>query len=230
MSAVPGSATKIITAVFGNPVFGDLDGNGKTDAAILLVQDPGGSGTFYYVAAALGTDGEYSGTEAVFIGDRIKPEDMDIRNGTVLVKYKDRKPNDAMSVSPSILKSHMLTVKNGKLAETNTSFKSGLIYLESPAPGDTVASPLKISGFARGTWFFEGDFPVVFEDEKGNTLARGFCTATTDWMTTDYVRFKGTITFENPGDSSKGMLILKKDNPTGLPRHDDALKILVYFK
>ena len=108
--------------------------------------------------------------------------------------------------------------------------KSELIYLDSPMPGALVTSPLKIRGHARGTWFFEGDFPMALEDSKGNIIARGFCTAKTDWMTKDFVRFEGIIAFDRPTAEDKGTLILKKDYPTGLPKHDDALKVPVFLK
>ena len=61
VEAAPGSATKIRTLVFGNPVYGDLDGDGVEDSALLLVHDPGGSGTFYYAAASLRVDGRVQG-------------------------------------------------------------------------------------------------------------------------------------------------------------------------
>ena len=46
----PDSATKIRTLIAGDMVEGDIDGDGDKDAALILVHDPGGSGTFYYVA------------------------------------------------------------------------------------------------------------------------------------------------------------------------------------
>ena len=230
MAAAPGSATNIKTTVLGNPVFGDLDGNGKTDAAILLTQDPGGSGTFYYLAAALSVNGEYSGTDAVLIGDRIRPEGISIRNGTVVVKYTDRKPNQAMSALPSVPISKHFVLETRELIEITASFKDGFIYLVSPMPGQIITSPLKITGLARGTWFFEGDFPVIVLDGENNTLATGYCTANGDWMTTDYVGFEGLIKFDKADNGEKGALLLRKDNPTGLPQHDNALRIPVYFK
>jgi hypothetical protein len=98
----PGSATKIMTSVFGKPVEGDLDGQGDMDVALLLVHDPGGSGTFYYVAAALNRDDSYIGTNAVLLGDRIAPQDVKIRNGVVVANYTDRRPEEPMSVSASV--------------------------------------------------------------------------------------------------------------------------------
>ena len=95
MSA-PGSATMSRTSVFGTPVFGDLDGDGDDDAAVFLTHLPGGSGTFYYVAAALNKDGKYHGTNAVLLGDRVSLQNLEIRNGVVLANYADRKFTEPM--------------------------------------------------------------------------------------------------------------------------------------
>jgi hypothetical protein len=49
-------------------------------------------------------------------------------------------------------------------------------------------------------------------------------------MTEDFVPFTATIEFETPDYGDIGALILKKDNPSGLPEHDDAYEIPVRFK
>jgi len=50
---------------FGNEATGDLNGDGQADKAFLVTQDPGGSGTFYYVIAALKTAAGAACTVAV---------------------------------------------------------------------------------------------------------------------------------------------------------------------
>src|SRR3982750_63025 len=50
--AAPGSA-KAVAALTDKRVTGDIDGDGRTDAIVILTYQPGGSGTFYYVAALL---------------------------------------------------------------------------------------------------------------------------------------------------------------------------------
>jgi hypothetical protein len=45
---------------------------------LLITHDPGGSGTFYYVAAAINVNKRYQGTNAVLLGDRIAPMDIGI--------------------------------------------------------------------------------------------------------------------------------------------------------
>jgi len=106
--------------------------------------------------------------------------------------------------------------------------KADLIVVDSPKPGDLVASPLTVTGKARGSWYFEASFPVQLLDADGNVLASGPAQAQNDWMTTDFVPFKITLTFTPPGTVG-GTLVLKKDNPSGLPEHEDELRLPVRF-
>lgn len=115
--AAPGSAMKIKTCVFGKPAYGDIDGDGYEDAAMVIVHDPGGSGRFFYVVAALKVNGAYHGTNGVLLGDRISPQDIKIRNSVVVANYADRRPEESMAITPSIGKSKYLTITNGILSE-----------------------------------------------------------------------------------------------------------------
>lgn len=117
-AAAPGSAGKTTTSVFGKPVFGDLDNDGDDDAALILASDPGGSGVFYYVAAALNMNGSYRGTNAVFLGDRIVPRDVGIQDGEIVVRYTERGEAHAMTSPPSVSRTRYLKVEKGVLAET----------------------------------------------------------------------------------------------------------------
>lgn len=98
--AIPGATTKIITSVWGEAVDTDIDGNKKDFAALVLTQDPGGSGTFYYAAAALKVNGQYFGTNAVLIGDRINIQNLEIHGDEIVVNYMDRAEGDSMSAEP----------------------------------------------------------------------------------------------------------------------------------
>ena len=107
--------------------------------------------------------------------------------------------------------------------------RANLIRLETPLPNSTITSPLNIRGEARGTWFFEASFPIYLTNWDGLIIAEGYATAQGEWMTTEFVPFTATLTFENPTYKNNGSLILKKDNPSGLPEHDDALEIPIFF-
>jgi hypothetical protein len=113
----PGSAPEIVTQYFGNEAVADFNGDGIEDTAFLLTQNSGGSGTFYYVVAALGSKDGCKGTNAVLLGDRIAPQTTEFNNGEIIVNYADRKPNEPMTATPSMGVSKYLEVKDGSLVE-----------------------------------------------------------------------------------------------------------------
>ena len=110
-----------------------------------------------------------------------------------------------------------------------------LIHVTVPKPNTVVTSPLVIRGEARGNWYFEASFPIELVDGNGVELARGIAQAQGDpatgevnWMTTEFVPFQATLNFTNP-QTTTGIIILKKDNPSGLPEHDAEIRVPVHF-
>ncbi len=97
-----------------------------------------------------------------------------------------------------------------------------------PQPGDLVTSPLSIEGEARGTWYFEASFPVRLVDASGTTLAQGPTQALGEWMTTEFVPYRGTLLFAAP-TSATGTLILTRDDPSGM-RVPEELRIPIRFR
>ena len=89
------------TKYFGKDGRGDINGDGVDDAAFILTDEGGGSGTFYYVAAAIKTATGYIGKNAVFLGDRIIPVSTTISDQKVTVKYLDREPGAPMTAKPT---------------------------------------------------------------------------------------------------------------------------------
>lgn len=113
----------------------------------------------------------------------------------------------------------------------NVLEKINLIKLENPLPNQIIISPLSIKGSARGSWFFEASFPVFLVDWDGRIISQGIANAKSDWMTNEFVPFEATLNFilDKNVYSNRGALILKKDNPSGLPKNDDALEIPIVF-
>lgn len=112
---VKGAVTKTVTRLFGAPVYGDLDGDGDQDAAVLIEQDMGGSGTFYYAAAATNAEDSYQGTNAILLGDRVAPQTIEIHGNTIVANYAQRGLGEPMTVPPSIGVSKTMRVVNGVL-------------------------------------------------------------------------------------------------------------------
>ncbi len=116
--AAPGSVSKISTELYsGNEARADLNNDGKEDIVFLLFQDGGGTGTFYYVAAALSSGDSYKGTNAILLGDRIAPQTTEIRDGKIIINYADRKPDESFSEQPSVGVSKYLKIEGSKLVE-----------------------------------------------------------------------------------------------------------------
>jgi len=116
-------------------------------------------------------------------------------------------------------------------SQKSSSRKEDLIIVNSPKLGESVNSPLNISGMARGTWFFEASFSAVLTDWDGLIIGNAIVQTNEDWMTEEMIPFSAILAFDEEVErySSMGNLILQKSNPSGLPEYDDALEFPVYL-
>ncbi len=135
---------------------------------------------------------------------------------------------------------HLIEIKND---EKNYSVPAErfleTVKVYQPVENELVSSPLKIRGEARGFWFFEASFPIILVNWDGLIIAEGLATAKTNegetWMTEKFVPFEAEIHFLKPDCGTdeycqRGALILKKDNPSGLPENDGAYEMQIKFK
>jgi hypothetical protein len=107
--------------------------------------------------------------------------------------------------------------------------KRDLIRVAGPGAGDTVTSPLRVTGEARGSWYFEGSFPVRLLDAEGREVAVAPAQARGEWTTEAFVPFEVVLEFGGPAPGTRGTLVLEKDNPSGLPENADELRVPVTF-
>lgn len=109
--------------------------------------------------------------------------------------------------------------------ETKCSVKeTSQIKIYQPKKNQEVVTPLEIEGEARGTWFFEATFPLEIQDTKGNEIVQGFAQTQSNWMTEEFISFNAVIDF-SVSEKTEAVLILKKDNPSGLRENDDQIEI-----
>jgi hypothetical protein len=113
----PDSASKKITKYRGKEAKADLDNNDIEDVAVILTQNSGGSGTFYYVAVAIGSKDGCQGTNAILLGDRIWLRSFEVINGEIIVTYNVRKPGEPFTAGPSVEISKHFKIENGTLVE-----------------------------------------------------------------------------------------------------------------
>lgn len=107
----------VVTNYFGNEAEGDLNEDGVSDIAFLVTQQTGGSGTFYYVVAALKTNEGYVSAGSSFLGDRIAPQTTEISAGRVVVNYAQRKTDEPMTAEPSVGVTQYFAVVGGMLSK-----------------------------------------------------------------------------------------------------------------
>lgn len=103
------------------------------------------------------------------------------------------------------------------------------VVVDTPRVGEVVSSPLEVKGKARGFWYFEAAIPVALKDQAGNVLVRQHLQAKSDWMTEDHVPFEGTLEF-TPPSAEVGVLVIEKNNPSGLPGRDASFEVPVRFR
>lgn len=109
---------------------------------------------------------------------------------------------------------------------------SGDIRVTAPVSGSILDGRFDVTGEARGQWYFEASFPIQVRTPDGVIIAQAPAQAQGDWMTEDFVPFMlhldvtaASSTFHGPA-----LLILLRDNPSGLPENDDSVTVPVVIR
>ena len=132
-----------------------------------------------------------------------------------------RKGNDAT----------VLNVSASSTFDQNSSPVSEmLIVVNNIKDNQKVSNPIKITGKARGNWFFEASFPIKLIDVNENVLGTAIAQAEGDWMTTDFVNFTAELEYSKSTSTDRALLILSNDNPSDKPELDKAIYIPVILK
>ncbi len=111
---------------------------------------------------------------------------------------------------------------------SSATMSSTLPTLTTPIANAKIHSPLTLTGEAVGTWYFEASFPIILRDASGNVLAQTPAQAQGEWMSTSSVPFIAILTWAT-STATSGVLILKKDNPSGLPEYDSEVVFPITF-
>jgi len=112
-----GFASTVLTWYVGDEKRADLNSDNTEDAVVILAQNTGGSGTFYYATAIVSGANGYQETNAIFVGDRITAQPTEYRDGEILVHYLDRKSDEPMVAIPTVETVMRLKLINGELAK-----------------------------------------------------------------------------------------------------------------
>jgi len=114
---VPGSASKLVMVLIPDKyAFGDLNGDGAADAAVILVASGGGSGSFVYLEALVNDKGSPKHVAEMALGDRTQIDAVAIQGGQITVDVVTHGPNDPMCC-PSVKASKRFKLQGEQLVE-----------------------------------------------------------------------------------------------------------------
>ena len=189
-----------VTTYFGNEVEVDLNSDSREDIVFLLTQSTGGSGTFFYVVAALNTEAGWQGSQGFLLGDRIAPQTTELsqnpnHQNVIVVNYMDRAANELMTEQPSVGSSVWL-----KLDTETLSWGTVEQNFPGEANPDMMSLQMKSWSWVQTT-YSNGDelTPVDAETFTLTFMDDGTFSATTDCNTVggQYDANDNQITFTN---------------------------------
>ncbi len=164
---------------------GDLNGDGTTDAAILLSENGGGSGQFVSLIVILDQNSSLVQlASSVLIDDRPVIQSLAIQDASIILKALIHGPNDPM-VSPTFAVNETYRLGQGKLwlSRLASTFQGGSensITIESPAFGSEVSQSVEVKG-SMPIGPFENTLGYIITDDLENTLTSGsFLVTNTD--------------------------------------------------
>jgi hypothetical protein len=189
--------------------FGDLNGDGKADAAILLVENGGGSGEFESVIAVINQTGKPHQESQAQLGDRVLIKSADISSGVIHLVMLVQSPNDPRCCPSLPQKQDYWLIDNRLWLVGVRSTISGIdhiIVVESPGIWSTVSNPFTVKGsmtalpfentlayriyLTDGTKVNESNLTVSPSSGTGGTFTRDFNLSSagiTDWVIIQFV-------------------------------------------
>jgi hypothetical protein len=111
---VEGSTSELVVMLMNQAAFGDLTGGGHEDAVVILVSQPGGSGSFYDLSVVQRQEEDLMNLARIQLGDRIQIKSLLIENDEIVVDMVTQGPKDAMCC-PTQYVSNRYILENGEL-------------------------------------------------------------------------------------------------------------------
>jgi heat shock protein HslJ len=116
---------------------GDMDGDGKDEAAVALVASSGGTGETMYVAVLGLRDGKWQNLDTVLVGDRVRIRKAAILEGRFFMDMLRHGPEDPMCC-PGELNAAAWRLENGKLVDMQVKSAPLRLSVEALGPNEWV--------------------------------------------------------------------------------------------
>ncbi len=129
---VKGAASSPTVSLLGDfRLVGDLDGDGKNEAVVLLGESGSGSGSYVYLAVVGRRDGELRNIAIKRIGDRVQIRSGRIENGRVMLDVVQAGPSDPACCPGEVTTRGWVLRRGGELEELALSEKPQRLSLET---------------------------------------------------------------------------------------------------
>jgi hypothetical protein len=173
--------------------FGDLNEDGIDDAAVLLAEDPGGSGVFVSLVVISSKNGTFTQSNGVYIDDRPFINSLEIVKGEILVNPIIHGVNDVMTDPTFDIKQNYRllgeTLTLSRQSSTNESGGERTINIDIPVEASDVTTEVQIKG-SMPVSPFENNLRFRVLDLKGAEIySSGFMVSSTE--------VGGPATFDN---------------------------------
>jgi uncharacterized membrane protein/heat shock protein HslJ len=93
---VPDSASDLVITLSDKVAYGDINGDGDMDAAVILITNAGGSGTFHHLAVVINQNGSPKHAASQFLGDRVELKSLSVESEAIAIEMITHGPNDPM--------------------------------------------------------------------------------------------------------------------------------------
>jgi hypothetical protein len=215
--ATGSGATQIDRVTFVSSSWGDLNGNGIEDAAVILVAQTGGSGSFYSLVSVFNDNGTPKQAGADYLGDRIKLESMKIEQGQIVVNMLVAGPKDPLCC-PSQKVTRTYAMRSGSLVLLSETVVAPTTPASAAQPlneAELKAALYDIPDFGKAQ-LVAGKYERDAKSPAGRG-AVGFSQATLGDLTQDGVDDAAVILWANTGGSGifEYLAVVTKQN--GIP-------------
>ncbi len=202
-------ASAFSVQMLGVFAFGDLNGDGKADAAVLLAESGGGSGEFESVIAVLNQGSAPHQASQAQLGDRVQIKSVDISSGVIHLDMLVQGPNDPMCCPSLPQKQNYWLIDNRLwLMRVNSTIggTQHIIVVETPAIWASVSNPFTVKGSLTvlpfentlayriyttdGTKINESSLTVTPSEGTAGTFSHDFNLSSagiTDWVIIQFV-------------------------------------------
>ena len=166
----------IYAAVSNVMAFGDINADGRPDAAVVLSENMGGSGVFESLVVILNEGKGLAQGPAIPLGDRVLVQAMRIEKSRIILDLVVHGPNDPLCC-PNQPQTQSYALASGLLLLTRVTSltleqQERSIHIENPKDQEKVSSPIEVHGSLTITPF-ENTLAYIILDPAGVELKTG---------------------------------------------------------